>query len=198
MESTNTSPKTALYARGSCPAQTAAQLHGLRQHAQTLGLNVVGEFVDVSTPMGKHPELERLMSNIRQGQVGVLMIASLDRLGLTIKQTVVLLAELASRGVHLVAVGEGIDTTTEAGQATLKGITALAVADKALARERGKASVASARRGGSRIGRPPAEIDVARAVELRAQGMSYRKIALKLGGGMGVATVHRALAKVTQ
>ena len=142
--------------------------------------------------MGKQPELERLLAEIRQGHLGVLMITSLDRLGLTIRKTVVLLSELASRGVHLVSVQDGIDTTTEAGQATLKGITALAAADQALAKERGKASVADARLRGSRLGRPRAEVNLERAVELRAQGMSYKKVALKLG--VGVATVHRALA----
>ena len=59
-------------------------------------------------------------------------------------------------------------------------------------KERGKASVASARRRGSRIGRPRAEVDVERAVELRAQGMSFRQVAQAMG--VGVATVHRALS----
>ena len=181
-----------LYARGSSPQQTTAQLLSLRNEAGARGLSIVGEYLDLVLFQGKHPEMDLLMSNIRQGQVGVLMIVSLHTLGLPLRQAVLLLAELASRGVNVIALQDGIDTTSEAGQAAMVAITALTAADKSLAKERGKASVTAARRRGSRIGRPRAEVDLDRAVELRAQGMSYRLVAQAMG--VGVATVHRALS----
>ena len=109
-----------------------------------------------------------------------------------IRWAVLLISELAARGVNLVAVQDGIDTTTGEGRVAFPAITSLAEADQTLARERGQFSVAVARRWGLRVGCPPIEVDVERASELRAPGRSFRQIAQALG--VGVATVHRALS----
>jgi DNA invertase Pin-like site-specific DNA recombinase len=58
--------------------------------------------------------------------------------------------------------------------------------------ERTKAGLEAARRRGAKIGRPRARIDVDRARELRAGGMTLRRAAKELGIGAG--TLHRALA----
>ena len=185
-------PRAALYSRGSTPEQTSTQLQFLRHQARSRGLDVVSEYVDVAANLSKLPRLKQFQTDLQAGSFDVLLITSVDRLALTIRTAVILLSEFASRGIHLISIQDGIDTTTEAGKAAMKAITALAAADLALARERGQASVASARRRGSRIGRPRAEVDVEKARALRGKGISYRKVAREMG--VGVATVHRALA----
>jgi len=131
------------------------------------------------------------MLDVHRGDVDALMITSLDRLGLTIRRSVLLLADLAARGIHLVSLSERFSSTSEEGLAALEFIVALVAADQRGAKERGKAAIDEARRRGSRIGRPRAVVDVGRAVELRGQGKSFRQVASALG--VGVATVHRAL-----
>jgi hypothetical protein len=53
-----------------------------------------------------------------------------------------------------------------------------------------------ARLSGKRCGRPPAVVDVERALQLRSQGLSLRKAAKKLG--VSTSVLHRALKAVPE
>jgi putative DNA-invertase from lambdoid prophage Rac len=59
---------------------------------------------------------------------------------------------------------------------------------------RSKAGVERARRQGKRIGRPQAELDLDRALDLRTRGLSVRQIARELR--VPRSTLHRALLAV--
>lgn len=54
-----------------------------------------------------------------------------------------------------------------------------------------KAGLARCRAQGTKLGRPRAHVDVERARELRAQGLSFRKIALQLG--VSQSAIYRSL-----
>ena len=61
--------------------------------------------------------------------------------------------------------------------------------ERELIRERVRSGLAVARAQGKRPGRPLRDVNAARIVALRAQGVSWREIAVRLGVGIG--TVHR-------
>jgi putative DNA-invertase from lambdoid prophage Rac len=61
---------------------------------------------------------------------------------------------------------------------------------------RSRAGVDRARLSGKHCGRPPAVVDVDRALDLRAQGLSIRKAARKLG--VSTSVLHRTLQRVPE
>ena len=185
--------RAALHVRGKTTCHTASQLRVLREYVRDMGWEISGEHVDLDPPVGKHPALDCLVSAIHKGTVEAVLATELHRFGLTISGSVQFIADLASRGTQLVLVQGGYSSFSEQGLASMELVAAIATAGREVARERGQASVARARRLGSRIGRPRVAIDIQRAAKLRAQGMSFRQVASTLG--LGVATVHRALSE---
>lgn len=67
---------------------------------------------------------------------------------------------------------------------------AVAELERSLIAERVRAGLRNARAKGKRLGRPPAAVDAARIGRLRAQGLSWAKIAAVLRVGEG--TVYRS------
>ncbi len=61
--------------------------------------------------------------------------------------------------------------------------------ERELIRERVQSGLAVARARGKRLGRPPSAVDADKGATMRAQGISWREIAARLGVGIG--TVHR-------
>jgi putative DNA-invertase from lambdoid prophage Rac len=61
--------------------------------------------------------------------------------------------------------------------------------ERELIRKRVKAGMKNARAKRIRIGRPPANVDAAQIARLRAQGLSWKKIAKQTG--LGVGTLYR-------
>ena len=183
--------RAALYVRGLDAIEIAGHARRLRRVAADLGWNVTGVFTDQVVPGRKQVQLHRLLDGAIAGQVDAVLVPGLHHVGCSARQLVLHVAALARCGVEIVADDGSIDTTTAEGRVMLRGILAMAEADKHLQSERGRASIARARRRGSRIGRPNANVDVARAVALRESGHSYRDIARLMGIGLG--TVHRAV-----
>jgi DNA invertase Pin-like site-specific DNA recombinase len=66
--------------------------------------------------------------------------------------------------------------------------------ERSLLIERVKSGVAAAKRRGARLGRPRARLDMDRLRELRAQGLSVRKIAEAMD--VGSSTIQRRLGGV--
>ena len=66
--------------------------------------------------------------------------------------------------------------------------------ERSLLIERVKSGVAAARRRGARLGRPRARLDEDQLRELRAQGLSVRKVAEILK--VGTSTVQRRLEAI--
>lgn len=185
--------RAVIYVRGLDAIEIAGHVRRLRRVASDRCLEVVRIHADILPPGRKQVELHRLLDAARAGQVDAVCVPGLHHLGCSARQLVLHVGELARLGIEIVADDGSMETTTDEGRLMLGGILAVADADKALQSERGRASIARARRRGSRIGRPTATFDVARAVALRAEGTSYRDIATALGVGLG--TVHRAIAR---
>ncbi|AXE21948.1 resolvase (plasmid) [Runella rosea] len=97
------------------------------------------------------PELEKMMSQLRKGDV--ICIYKLDRLGRSLKNLLELVAEFEKRGVGLRSLTDSIDTTTPQGRLVLNIFASLAEFERDLIRERTKAGLEAARARGRKGGR---------------------------------------------
>jgi DNA invertase Pin-like site-specific DNA recombinase len=197
MEEVHTMRRLAIYCRVSTTDQhTDPQLHALRAYAEARGLEIAAEYIDhgVSGAKERRPALDRLLADARSRRFDVLAVTKLDRPARSVRHLTALAAELEALGVDLVVLDQSIDTSTAAGRFLFNTLGAVAELERDLIRERVSAGIQAAKRRGAQFGRPSALTrEMAdRALRLRRGGQSVRAIAQLLG--VGVATVHRALA----
>lgn len=84
---------------------------------------------------------------------------------------------------------ESLDTATPA-RMVFAVLGAVAELERSLIAERLRAGLRNARAKGKRLGRPRVNVDLAVVRELRSEGLGWKRIASKLG--IGVGTVLRA------
>jgi DNA invertase Pin-like site-specific DNA recombinase len=121
---------------------------------------------------------------------------SVDRLGRSLLDLLVLLRELHAKGVDLFLHQQGLDTSSPSGRAMFQMMGVFAEFERAMIRERVLAGLARAKEQGTRLGRRRIEdTDAAKAATVRAalaSGKGIRKIARDLK--VGVGTVLRLKA----
>ena len=157
------------------------------------GWKLVDTYTDhgVSGSREKRPALDRLLVDARRRRMDVVLVWKADRLFRSLKAMVTTLDEWASMGVGFVSATEVFDSTTPQGKLLLHLTSAFAEFERNLIVERTRAGIAAAKRRGVHVGRPRARLDVDHLRELRAGGMSVRKIAETVG--VGISTVQRRL-----
>jgi DNA invertase Pin-like site-specific DNA recombinase len=190
--------KAAIYARCSTTEQhPEAQLGPLRAWVAAHGHEVV-EYVDEgeSGAKARRPALDAMMAAVRRGEVQIVAVAALDRLGRDVANLLAIAGELKDRGVQLVSLREGIDMHSPMGRAMLALLGIVAQLERDWIRERVAAGLAAAKGRGVRCGRPP-KLDAdraARARRMRDAGASMRYVARVLGCSRA-AVVHALAAK---
>jgi DNA invertase Pin-like site-specific DNA recombinase len=192
----------ALYIRTSTVDQDgAAQLHALRRAAETRGWQNVQEFIDIGHSGAKtsRPRLDALKKAVQAGEVKMLMVFGLDRLGRSLRDLLVLLDQFAASGCALVSLRESIDMTTPTGRLLVHVIAALAEFERELIRDRVRSGLARVKatgrtRSGKAIGRPKRKVDGKMVEAMRQQGRSWRQIsqALKVPRRTLVRTLEAA------
>lgn len=188
----NNQVRCALYARVSTPGQQSvpAQLDALREYATRRGWLIVKEVSDVRSSVKRRPQRDALMADARARKLDAIVVVKLDRWGRSLADLVGSMQELADLGVGFVSVFDSLDLTTAAGRALAGMLSVFAAFERDLIRERVRFGMESAKRRGTRSGKPigrPA-VTTGRAVEvraLRAQGMSLPAIAAKTGLSYG-------------
>lgn len=177
--------KIALYARVSKADDTQDpenQLIRLRSYAQVQGWEIHGEYVDMASGADPNrPDLKRMMKDARARRFGLVLTTKIDRIArssLDLKQTI---AELEDRGIKFECADQPFSTNTPTGRLLFGILGEIAEFERALIIERTKAGLARAKAQGKQLGRPRVSADRARILELRAQGLGYRRIADVLG-----------------
>jgi len=117
------------------------------------------------------------------------LVWKLHRFGRSLCHLVNALAEFESLGITFVSLSDNLDLSTASGRLMFQIIGAMAEFERELIRERVKAGMKNAKPKGARIGRPRANVDAAQIAQLRAQGLSWKKIAKQMG--LGVGTLYR-------
>ena len=103
-----------------------------------------------SGKLARRPELDKALLVAREGDQ--LVITQLDRLGRSLEHLNALSNDLQARGVDLVVIDQGIDTSTAVGRMFFQILGAIAEFEHALMAERTRDGLAAARARG-RIGR---------------------------------------------
>jgi DNA invertase Pin-like site-specific DNA recombinase len=183
---TNTGTRVG-YTRVSTVAQTLDQ-----QNAALDAAGVTKVFSDMmSGTRDDRPGLTALMDYIREGDM---VVWKLDRLGRNMIHILQTVKELTDRGVTLVSVTDGIDSSTPAGRMMIGVLGSLAEYERELIRERTALKRAASRANGTRFGRPRKVGDfdhIATAKRMKADGHTGKDIAKYLG--VSRATRYRYL-----
>jgi len=110
------------------------QLSQCKAMATVKNGDIIGIYDDagVSGTKGEHkrPELARLMKDIRQGALDMVIFAALDRLGRNTRIILDLVEKMADEGVEIVSCKESLDTSTPTGKFVLTMFAALAQLDR--------------------------------------------------------------------
>jgi DNA invertase Pin-like site-specific DNA recombinase len=168
------------------------QTRELREYAERRGWTVSSEYVDISISgtKEKRPELDRLMSDAHRRRFDAVVVWKFDRFARSVSHLLRALETFKAQGIEFVSFSEQLDTSTPAGKLVFTVLGAVAELERSLIVERVKAGLRNARAKGKKLGRPRVYPDQHRITALRAEGLSWAKIAERLGVGEG--TVYRA------
>lgn len=171
------------------------QLDELREYCARRGWQVVSEYVDegVSGARESRPSLNRLMADAHQRRFDIVACWKIDRFGRSLKHLVNSIEDFQSMGVAFVSLKDNLDLSTPSGRLMFQIIGAMAEFERALIQERVRSGLKAARARGKQLGRPRRVVDSTRIAKMKADGMSLREIADKLGVGYG--TVRERLAR---
>lgn len=178
--------RVGLYCRVSTSDQNCEmQLRELREYVATRNWKIHAEYVDTgwSGAKASRPELNRLMADARKRRFDAVCVWKLDRWGRSVADSIKSIQELTSLGIRFVAVTQNIDTDESNPMARflLHIMAAFAELEREIIRERVVAGVKAARANGKTLGRPKRVFRRDEAMRMRAEGVSWRKIAAELG-----------------
>ncbi|MFJ3283656.1 recombinase family protein [Streptomyces sp. NPDC086669] len=158
-------------------------------------------FVDkASGKLASRPELDKALIAAREGDEFV--ITKLDRLGRSLKNLIELSEQLDKKGVNLVVLSQGIDTSTPAGRMFFQILGAIAEFERALIVERTNDGLAAARArgrvGGRKAALKPRQVKLAQEMydELGEDGKRKHTVQ-DIADELGVArtTIYRYLER---
>jgi DNA invertase Pin-like site-specific DNA recombinase len=110
------------------------------------------------------PELDRLLDQLRQGDV--ITVTKYDRLARSLRDLLDIVDAIQERGAGFRSLAEDIDTTTPAGRLVFHVFASIAQFERERISERTKEGLEAARKRGRVGGRPPA-LSAAQKVEVR-------------------------------
>lgn len=187
--------KVALYARVSTTEQNSTmQLDETRAYCERRGWTVAEEFQDQGFSGSKEsrPALDRMMKAARRRQFDAVVVYRFDRFARSLRHLVNALEEFRALGIDFVSLHEGTDTSTPNGRLVFGIFASIAQFERELIVARTKSGMLAAARRGAKIGRPRVKVDAEQMKALRAQGLSWDKIAAQTG--IARSTVQRAVA----
>jgi DNA invertase Pin-like site-specific DNA recombinase len=171
------------------------QLGELRDYCQRRGFVIANEHVDrgISGARERRPGLDKLMADCRKRLVDAVVVYRYDRFARSLRQLVNALEEFRALGIDFISLHEGVDTSTPNGRLVFGIFASIAEFERELIRDRIRSGLAAAKARGKQLGRPRANVDVARIAALRALGTPWRTISREMG--LGIGTLHQAFHK---
>ena len=178
--------KAVIYSRVSTSDQNCeSQLKEIREYLSRIGWENAGEFVDTgfSGSKASRPALDQLMKDASLRKFDCVVVYKLDRFGRSVLHLNQQLAILESLSIRFVAISQGIDTDAKnpTSRLLLHILSSVAEFERELIKERTLCGIRAAKAKGKTLGRPKRIFQRAEVVRLRDEGMSWRKIAEKLG-----------------
>lgn len=193
------------YARVSTGTQAASGLSIDAQHraiadaSDARGWRVVecvtDEAISGTVPADERHGLGTALTQLDQGQADTLIATSVDRLARDTLETLLLFDHAERSGWQLITLDAPEGVRTRGGRLLVGMLAVIAAHEAGMAQDRTKAALQTARRNGTRLGRPGSQPEEARtlATQLHADGYSLREIAVALE----VAGILTATGKTT-
>ena len=178
--------KVAIYARVSTVDQNyEGQLEELRALADRSGWEVVevySEKVSGTKETEDRPELKRMMRDARWRKFEKVVVWSVDRLGRSMKNLVLVLNELKDLKIDIFAYKQAIDTSTAMGSMFFQFLGIFSEFENTIRKERQIVGIRKAKERGVRFGRKPtAESQIVKICNMRRNGASVRAICKEVG-----------------
>ena len=178
--------RAVLYARVSTKdhgQDPEVQLRELREYCLRRGWPVVDEYVDagISGAKERRPQLDRLIADAHKRKFEVVVVWKFDRFARSVSHLLRALENFRALGIEFVSLSEQVDTSTPTGKMVFTVLGAVAELERSLIAERVRAGLRNARAKGKRLGRPAIHVDPAEIATLRARGLSWRAVGVRLG-----------------
>jgi len=175
-----------------------AQDRRLRAYAEGTGKALHDVYCDAGISAGslKRPDLQRLLTAVRDGSISAVLVTKLDRLSRNLGDLLTLVKLFEKHDVTLVSASESIDTSTAAGQMMLQLLGVFAQFERGRASERIKDVLGDRRaqrksysrntpfgyrRDGDRlVENPEQQAALAEARTMHEKGASLRQIAARM------------------
>lgn len=103
------------------------------------------------------PEFQKMVEQLRSGDT--VMVVSIDRLGRNLKELVELSSKLQDMGVNIVALNQGIDTSSKMGQLFYNFMALMSEMELMFIQERQREGIELAKQNGRYKGRPLKKLD---------------------------------------
>jgi site-specific DNA recombinase len=131
----------------------------LQEYCRLYGLEVAQIYADDglsgTIPLHERPEGRRLLEDAKEGKFFTLLVYRLDRLGRSLLVTVDAHDRLQACGVALMSATEPIDTSNPSGSLIFQMLASFAEYERETIRERTRAGLHRAYRGGKHFGAAP-------------------------------------------
>jgi site-specific DNA recombinase len=195
-------PKAVGYVRVSTRDQAregwslGAQRKRVKAYCESRGWRLVRIYADEGvSSAARRPEFERMVDDILGDGFDAIVAMKLDRLGRSASGLLSLYERLEAKGVHVVTIEDGVDTSTANGRLMRTILAALAEWERDVIRDRTRNGVRAAMDDGRRVGQPPFGFKVrdGRLVEDANEQRILRRIRARHEAGDSLATIAREL-----
>lgn len=170
-----------LYVRVSTDDQNCGlQLDACHKYCFDRGLDYVLIEDKISGGKTSRPGFDKLMAQVRAGIVQRVICYKLDRLGRSLTHLAMVIEEFKANSTALVAVSQGLDTSTDSpvGNLQMHVLMAIAQFERSLITERVNAGIAAAKKRGVKFGRKSTHgVTPQLVADMVARGMTYGQIA---------------------
>ena len=196
--------KVALYCRVSTSTDkhgqtTENQLRELTAYCDRMDYQVTKIYEDQisgAKSREKRPAYNELCKDAFLKKFDVVIAWDVSRFGRSLKEFVSFLADMDDKGIGVVAVKNGLDTSSSTGKMMMKMIGVMEEWNREMLVERTKSGLARKVANGTRLGRKKITNPkmTAQIISLRNENKSIRAIATMVG--VSTATIQRELRKV--
>jgi DNA invertase Pin-like site-specific DNA recombinase len=194
--------KVALYCRVSTSTKdqtTENQVRELTAYCDRMDYQVTKIYEDQisgAKSREKRPAYNELCKDAFLKRFDVVIAWDVSRFGRSLKEFVSFLADMDDKGIGVVAVKNGLDTSSSTGKMMMKMIGVMEEWNREMLVERTKSGLARTRANGTKLGRKKITNPkmTAQIISLRNENKSIRAIATMVG--VSTATIQRELRKV--
>ena len=188
--------KVALYCRVSTSTKdqtTENQLRELTDYCYRMGYEVVKVYEDEvsgAKSREKRPAYNQMCKDAFLKKFDTIIGWDVSRFGRSMKEFVSFLSDMDEKGIGVIAVKNGLDTSSSSGRMMMKLIGVLEEWNREMLVERTRAGLARTVANGTKLGRKKITNDTmtAKIIELRTAKKTIREIASEVGVSRGTVS----------